>query len=90
MVNKSDENAPSPGTVSNFHKNADTDSSKTAIHHTLGGRSGQAASGSHTHNGNDSPLLLSGLSITGTDEATTLESVVRCLIRLGAKDDRGE
>jgi len=43
--------------VDQLHRNADTDQSKRALHHTLGPKGSQAAPGNHTHDGNDSALL---------------------------------
>jgi hypothetical protein len=41
----------------NTHQNADTDSSLTAIHHTLGRLAFQAAPGNHTHDYDDGSVL---------------------------------
>lgn len=43
-----------PQEVNEFHKASDKDSSKSALHHTLGFRPNQAAAGNHTHNNKDS------------------------------------
>lgn len=48
-----------------FHAFSDVDSDQGAQHHTLGPGVNQAASGSHTHDGNNSPLLFNG-TITGS------------------------
>jgi hypothetical protein len=42
-------NLPLPLTQANSHASADTDSSTTALHHTLGAGANQAAAGNHTH-----------------------------------------
>lgn len=74
--------------VDRLHRNADTDVRRESIHHTLGGRSTQAAAGDHKHNGSDSELLLTGLSITGSRASSTAitPSIIACLVRLGATD----
>lgn len=48
-----------------FHAFSDVDSDSGAQHHTLGPGVSQAASGAHTHDGNNSPLLFSG-TVTGS------------------------
>jgi hypothetical protein len=48
-----------------FHAFSDVDSDTNAQHHTLGPGVNQAASGAHSHDGNNSPLLFSG-TITGS------------------------
>lgn len=57
--------SPRPQEVNAFHKRADTDSSVTAKHHTLGPRNGQASPGDHIHNGLSSKKLMDGITITG-------------------------
>lgn len=52
-----------------LHLNADTDSSITAIHHTLGAGPTQASPGSHRHDGIDSYQIL-GTDIIGDIAAT--------------------
>lgn len=54
-----------PMTVRMFHMFSDVDSSADAQHHSLGPGTTQAAAGSHTHNGSDSPVLFAG-TITGS------------------------
>ena len=56
---------PTTQEVTAFHKKADTDGSRTSIHHTLGGQKEQAAPGNHDHRGGDSVLLLDGTTISG-------------------------
>lgn len=78
---------PDANTVRDLHMNADTDSGSDAIHHTLGTGVGQAASGAHDHDGNNSPLLLEGITITGArGTATCDQSIIAALVRLGASD----
>lgn len=48
-----------------FHAFDDLDSDASAHHHSLGAGVNQAASGAHTHDGNNSPLLFSG-TVTGS------------------------
>ena len=74
--------------VEKLHRSADTDVRRESIHHTLGPRSSQAASGDHKHDGSDSPLLLEGLTITGSRASPTaiLPSIIAALVRLGATD----
>lgn len=49
-----------------FHAFSDVDSDSSAQHHTLGPGVNQSASGAHTHDGNNSPLLFQGNTITGS------------------------
>ena len=78
---------PDPTSVREFHINADTDSSGDALHHTLGPGTNQAANGAHVHDGNDSALLLEGVTITGTrGTASCDQSIIAALMRLGASD----
>lgn len=78
---------PTAREVTTFHTNADTDTRREAIHHTLGPQVNQAASGAHVHNGSDSPQLLAGVTITGSRGGNTaLTSVIAALVRLGAVD----
>lgn len=79
---------PSAEEVDTFHTNSDVDIRAESQHHTLGVTRTQAAPGDHTHDGNDSSLILSGLSITGsraTDDWR--QSVNQLLVRLGATDN---
>jgi hypothetical protein len=78
---------PDPITVREFHTFSDVDSGKEALHHTLGMGPNQAAPGSHTHDGNDSPLIIPGTAITGTKgTAGWASSVNAILVALGAVD----
>lgn len=74
--------------VEELHRNADTDVRRESIHHTLGPRNTQAAAGDHTHNGSDSSLLLSGLTISGSraSSASITPSIIAALVRLGITD----
>lgn len=85
-----DDKSPKAETVADFHNNADTDSGRTALHHTLGPGRNQAASGSHTHDGNDSPRLLSGTIINGADNNALISSIINALVKLGAEDKRSD
>lgn len=57
---------PSPGEVARFHERADTDSSATAQHHTLGVKHDQASPGDHKHEGVGSLRLMEGVTIIGS------------------------
>lgn len=78
---------PTAEEVEQLHTNADTDSRKEAIHHTLGSGDNQAAAGSHNHRGGDSVQLLLGVTITGSrgSDAWRL-SINQALVALGATD----
>lgn len=81
------EERPAPRVVDEFHVNSDVDRDKEAQHHTIGTGNAQAASGSHSHNGSDSVLLLDGLEITGARGGNTaILSIILALERLGAKN----
>lgn len=78
---------PTAEEVTQFHTNADTDSRKEAIHHTVGPSENQAAPGNHNHRGGDSVQLLSGVTLTGSRGGNiALLSVVQALVALGATD----
>lgn len=74
--------------VEKVHTNADTDVRRESLHHTLGAGPTQAAAGDHTHDGADSSLLLSGVTISGSRSSPTaiLPSIIAALVRLGATD----
>ena len=79
--------SPSAEEVQNFHTNADTDSRREAIHHTLGAGDNQATAGNHDHRGGDSILLLSSVTLTGSRGGNVaLLSVIQALVALGAVD----
>lgn len=78
---------PTSEEVTDFHTNADTDSRKESIHHTVGVGATQASPGDHRHRGGDSELLLSGITITGSRGGNiALLSVIQALVVLGATD----
>ena len=85
-----------PKEVNDFHRGSDVDSSREAQHHTIGLGPNQSAAGDHRHDGEDSFLLLEGVSISGhatmdtvTKVAVTLESIIQVLVEnFGAVDDR--
>lgn len=58
--------SPPPEEVNNFHQRSDIDSSALAQHHTLGVKHDQASPGDHTHNGEGSLKLMSGITVTGS------------------------
>lgn len=74
--------------VEKIHRNADTDTRREAIHHTLGPSPAQAAPGSHKHDGSDSALLLEGVTISGSISSppSILPSIIAALVKLGALD----
>lgn len=78
---------PDSKKVSEFHQNADTDSNKESIHHTLGYGQNQASPGSHTHDGTDSYQLLADVELTGSrGSGAALASIIVALSKLGAID----
>jgi hypothetical protein len=78
---------PSATQVRDIHTYSDVDSTADAQHHTLGPGQNQAASGTHRHNGNDSPLLFEGISITGARGGNTaIASIIALLVQFGATD----
>ena len=80
--------APDSRVVEKFHTNADTDSSKSAAHHTLGTSGLHAAAGNHGHNGIDSVQLLDGIELTGSKDGNiALGAVIAALVQLGAVDN---
>jgi hypothetical protein len=54
---------PSSTDVSKAHTNADTDTSVTAIHHSLGILHNQASPGDHKHDGKTSKKIGKGINI---------------------------
>lgn len=74
--------------VEELHKNDDVDVRRESHHHTLGGRGTQAAAGDHNHDGSNSSLLLTGMSITGSrsSSASITPSLIAIAVRLGAVD----
>jgi hypothetical protein len=82
------ENTMDARIVAQLHRNADTDTSKQAVHHTIGPAPDQVASGAHTHDGVETRQLLSGISITGSRGGNiALASVIDALQALGAEDN---
>lgn len=84
----SDVTTPSALEVSKFHTNADVDSKRTGMHHTLGPRNFQAAPGDHTHNGGDSVQLMSDIVITGAKggNAALADLITKLAAALGFSD----
>ncbi len=97
------EDAPSGKYVKWFHREADTDSSELAEHHTLGNGRNQASAGNHRHDGKSGlPLLDKGTDrVTGTKylngtpssaDLTNLQNQINALtaiiVKLGAADNR--
>jgi hypothetical protein len=78
---------PAADVVDDFHTNADTDSRTQSLHHTLGAAPTQAAPGDHTHDGGTSPLLLTGITLSGSRGGNVaMISIISALVRLGATD----
>lgn len=78
---------PDAQAVEDFHTNADTDSRAEAIHHSLGPLPTQAAPGDHVHDGGTSPLLLTGVTLSGSRGGNVaMVSIISALVRLGATD----
>jgi hypothetical protein len=79
--------SPDPMAVKMFHLYCDVDTDSTAYHHTLGPGNNQAAAGSHTHNGSDSPLLFEGITISGSrTNGAAVASIIQLLTQQGAID----
>ena len=57
---------PPPDEVNRLHDKSDVDSSQMAQHHTLGLKHDQASPGDHTHNGQNSKLLMENVTISGS------------------------
>lgn len=74
--------------VEEIHKNDDVDVRRESHHHTLGPRGTQAAAGDHTHDGSNSSLLLSGLTISGSRSSSSsiTPSIIAALVKLGVTD----
>lgn len=86
---KKEDPSPSADVVTAFHRHADTDSRREAIHHTLGPAPAQAAAGDHSHDGSNSRLLLDGYTLVGSkaNPQQVLPSILAALVRLGATDN---
>jgi hypothetical protein len=81
------QNAPDAIEVDQFHVNADTDIRPESVHHTLGPGNTQGSPGNHIHDGGNSPLILSGFTVSGSRGGNVaLVSVISQLVRLGATD----
>lgn len=85
---KKEDPSPTGRIVEAFHKNADTDTRRESIHHTLGPQASQASPGDHTHDGGSSKALLEGFILTGnkSNPITMWPSILNALKELGAKD----
>lgn len=78
---------PSATEIREMHTNDDLDVSAESHHHTIGPGVNQAASGAHNHDGNNSPLILEGVTITGGKGGNTaVASIIAALAKLGATD----
>ncbi len=78
---------PEAKVVEEFHTNSDLDVRPESLHHTLGSGPSQASPGNHVHNGSDAPLLLVGVTLTGSrGAATAMPSLISALVKLGAVD----
>lgn len=84
---RSTKKSPTTKEVTDFHVNSDKDGSRTALHHTLGPKPNQAASGNHTHDGGDSAQLLGDVTFTGSRAgAGMVPQLIAALVSLGATD----
>lgn len=73
--------------VEAIHQNSDVDLRAEAQHHTLGPSPTQASPGDHMHDGGTSPLLLTGVTLTGSRGGNAaLPSIIQALVKLGATD----
>jgi hypothetical protein len=76
---------PTAEEVEKLHTNADTDTRKESVHHTIGVGESQASAGNHSHRGGDSVQLLGGVTITGSRATDAWRlSVEQALVALGA------
>lgn len=57
--------SPPPEVVARFHARSDVDSNSTAQHHTLGVKHDQASPGDHKHTGDNSLLIMEGITVAG-------------------------
>lgn len=80
--------SPDPNVVNNFHNRADTDSSATSAHHTLGVKHNQASPGDHKHDGIGSRLIMEGITITGAKggNAALADLITKLSTALGFTD----
>lgn len=82
--------SPDAKVVAAFHRYADTDARKEAIHHTLGTGANQSADGLHNHQGGHGVSLLPDVVFTGSRSANlqiVLKQVIDALVLLGATDN---
>ncbi len=87
VKDKTDSDSPSALLVNKFHNKSDVDTSAQSQHHTIGPKATQAASGKHNHDGRNSPLLLTGFTLTGSRGGNAaVASIVAALVQLGATD----
>jgi hypothetical protein len=68
--------------VEDFHRKSDLNKRPESQHHSLGNGANQASPGNHTHNGQNSLSLFSGLSITGSRSTNTADVLRQILIVL--------
>lgn len=79
---------PPADVVQRFHENSDVDKSATAMHHTLGVGTYNAASGAHQHKGGDSVPLFDGLTLTGSKGGNVaLANLITILTQFGLTDN---
>lgn len=70
-------------TVAEIHRNADTDTDKTSVHHTIGPAANQAASGIHVHDGAETRQLGAGITVTGSKGGNAaLASLMSALVQI--------
>lgn len=83
------EEVPSATEVNKFHTNADTDSSITAAHHTLGTRRNQASKGDHIHDGENGLKIMENVTITGAKggNAALADLITKLAAALGFTDN---
>lgn len=81
---------PNSNEVNRFHTNADRDTAKSALHHTLGLNANQSAPGDHTHDGRNSKLILQGKAsgfpstASGSYSQSEIQAIIDALRELGA------
>lgn len=84
--------SPPARAVGQFHRNADVNAGRDAIHHTLGNQDYQAAPGSHIHQGGNGQALLDGITITGSrsaNVASILDQLANVVAQLGGINSTG-
>ena len=77
-----------PRTVEKLHATSDVDSDVLAQHHTLGVTHNQAAFGDHDHDGTNSSLLMTGITVTGSKggNAALADLITKLSAALGFTD----